>query len=56
MSTCCDIEELDDDVIDDQSNSCSDDSDLDFNTWKNGKVVNIRKNTRYTIIGSYNYV
>ena len=40
MSTCCDVEDLDDDVIDDQSNSCSDDSDLDVNAEKNGKLMN----------------
>jgi hypothetical protein len=40
VSTCCDVEDLDDDVIDDQSNSCSDDSDLDVNAEKNGKLMN----------------
>jgi hypothetical protein len=50
VSTCCDVEDLEDDVIDDQSSFFSDDSDLDLDIGKcEGKVWDM-SSTRLTFI------
>lgn len=46
VSTCCDYEDMEDDVIDDQSGFFSDDSDHDFDVEKNEGKISRKKSHR----------